>query len=343
MEKNDLIRVISPTPSDAEAIQEVSIRPTSFQTYIGQDTIKEGLSLALKAAQKRNEPMEHLLLSGPPGLGKTSLALVVANETAQKLHITSAPALERPRDIVGLLLSLKEGELLFIDEIHRLNKVTEEILYPAMEDFKLDITMGKGKTAKSKRLPLKRFTLIGATTQEGNISAPLRARFGFRYRLSFYGEETLSQILKNSSEKLGVLYTEEGIQYIAKRSRGTPRIANRLLKRVRDYAQVHGTGTLTKESAEKTLRLLKIDDQGLDDTDRNILFILIQQYHGGPVGLEAIAAHMGEEKETLEEVYEPYLIQKGLIARTPRGRIATPLAHTTYGQFSSMMLGKSLP
>ena len=306
---------------------ENSIRPKSFDTYIGQSTLKETLKISIEAAQKRGLPLDHLLFYGPPGLGKTTLAGVIAEQMEVDIKITSAPALERPRDIIGILMSLKGGEILFIDEIHRLNRVSEEILYPAMEDFSLDMTTGKSQTVKTLRVPLPKFTLIGATTKAGALSGPLRDRFGIIHRLEFYSEEELSQVVKRTAKILNIEVTEEGAHAIAKRSRGTPRIANRLVKRVSDYALVKYDGKITEIIANKALDILNIDNLGLDITDRNLLKLIIEKYNGGPVGIETISAALGEDVRTVEDVYEPFLLQAGFIQRTPRGRTATKFAY----------------
>lgn len=306
---------------------ENCIRPKSFDTYIGQSALKETLKITIEAAQKREKPLDHLLFYGPPGLGKTTLAGVIAEQMAVEIKITSAPALERPRDIIGILMSLKGGEILFIDEIHRLNKVAEEILYPAMEDFFLDMTTGKSQTVKTLRVPLPKFTLIGATTKAGELSGPLRDRFGIIHRLEFYNEEELSQVIKRTAGILEIEITDDGAYAIARRSRGTPRIANRLIKRVSDYALVKFDGKIDENIANKALDTLKIDGYGLDSTDRSLLKMIIEKYDGGPVGIETLAAALGEDVRTLEDVCEPFLLQAGLLQRTPRGRKVT---HATY-------------
>lgn len=306
---------------------ENSIRPKSFETYIGQTALKETLKITIEAAKKREMPLDHLLFYGPPGLGKTTLAGVIAEQMGVDIKITSAPALERPRDIIGILMSLKGGEILFIDEIHRLNKIAEEILYPAMEDFSLDMTTGKSQTVKTLRVPLPKFTLIGATTKAGALSGPLRDRFGIIHRLEFYNEEELSMVVKRTAGILDIDVDEEGAHVIARRSRGTPRIANRLVKRVADYALVKSDGKITKDIANKALDVLNIDNSGLDSTDRNLLKLIIDKYNGGPVGIETIAAALGEDVRTIEDVCEPYLLQSGLLQRTPRGRMVSPAAY----------------
>ncbi len=312
--------VVKPEAVDCDKNFENCIRPKSFDTYIGQSALKDTLKITIKAAQKREKPLDHLLFYGPPGLGKTTLAGVIAQEMGVEIKITSAPALERPRDIIGILMSLQGGEILFIDEIHRLNKVAEEILYPAMEDFYLDMTTGKSQTVKTLRVPLPKFTLIGATTKAGELSGPLRDRFGIIHRLEFYTDEELAQVIKRTAGILEIEIDEKGALAIARRSRGTPRIANRLVKRVSDYALVKHDGKITEDIANKSLDILKIDEFGLDTTDRCLLKLIIEKYEGGPVGIETIAAAIGEDVRTLEDVCEPFLLQAGLLQRTPRGR-----------------------
>ncbi len=329
--KTDKNPVISAESGDFDKSFENTIRPKSFDTYIGQTSLKETLKITIEAAKKRNAPLDHLLFYGPPGLGKTTLAGVIAEQMGVNIKITSAPALERPRDIIGILMSLKGGEILFIDEIHRLNKIAEEILYPAMEDFYLDITTGKSQTVKTLRIELPKFTLIGATTKAGELSGPLRDRFGIIHRLEFYTPEELSQVIKRTAGILNIEITDEGAYAIAKRSRGTPRIANRLVKRVADYALVKHDGKITQEIADKSLDILKIDNFGLDNTDRNLLKLIIEKYDGGPVGIETIAAAIGEDVRTIEDVCEPFLLQAGLIQRTPRGRKVSPQAYRHLG------------
>ena len=310
---------------------ENSIRPKSFESYIGQSALKETLKITIEAAKKREMPLDHLLFYGPPGLGKTTLAGVIAEQMGVEIKITSAPALERPRDIIGILMSLKGGEILFIDEIHRLNKVAEEILYPAMEDFFLDMTTGKSQTVKTLRVPLPKFTLIGATTKAGELSGPLRDRFGIIHRLEFYTDEELSQVITRTAGLLKIDISKAGALAIAGRSRGTPRIANRLIKRVSDYALVKSDGRITEEIANKALDILKIDACGLDSTDRSLLKMIIEKYDGGPVGIETLAAALGEDVRTLEDLCEPFLLQAGLLQRTPRGRKVTPAAFRHLG------------
>jgi holliday junction DNA helicase RuvB len=306
--------------------QEERLRPQIISDYIGQKALKEVLDIAIKAAKVRQESLDHLLLYGPPGLGKTTMSLILAAEMGVNCKITSAPALERPRDIVGLLVNLEAGDILFIDEIHRLSRVTEEILYPAMEDYRLDITIGKGSSARTRSLPLPRFTLVGATTRVGALTSPLRDRFGLIQRLRFYELDELTQIILRTARLLSTPITPTGAEEIARRSRGTPRIANRLLKRVRDYMQVKETGEINQAIAAEALELFNVDPCGLDWTDRRLLTFMIEHFNGGPVGLETMAASTGEDAQTIEEVYEPYLLQIGYLNRTPRGRIATPAA-----------------
>lgn len=315
-----------PEVIDFDRSFENNIRPKTFDNYIGQSSLKETLKISIGAAQKRELPLDHILFYGPPGLGKTTLAGVIATEMGVDIKITSAPALERPRDIIGILMSLKGGEILFIDEIHRLNKVAEEILYPAMEDFTLDMTSGKNQSVKTLRIPVPKFTLIGATTKAGALSGPLRDRFGIVHRLEFYNIEELTQVVKRTAAILDIKITDEGAYAIAKRSRGTPRIANRLVKRVGDYALVKFDGQITEKIAQQSLDNLKIDDLGLDNTDRCLLRLIIEKFDGGPVGVETLSAALGEDVRTIEDVCEPYLLQAGFLQRTPRGRKVSPEA-----------------
>lgn len=317
---------LSPSVTEFDMTFENNIRPKTFDSYIGQTNLKNMLKISIEAAKKREVPLDHLLFYGPPGLGKTTLACVIANETGADIKITSAPALERPRDIIGILMSLKAGEVLFIDEIHRLNKVAEEILYPAMEDFYLDMNTGKGQSLKTLRVPVPKFTLIGATTKAGSLSGPLRDRFGIVHRLEFYSDEELKQVVKRTADILNIKITDDGAAAISKRSRGTPRIANRLVKRVADYAIVIADGVVNEKIANDALDNLNIDKFGLDTTDRALLTVIAEKYQGGPVGLETLAASLGEDSKTIEEVYEPYLLQEGFIQRTSKGRKLTPYA-----------------
>lgn len=310
---------------------ENSLRPKNLSEYIGQTKVKENLSIFIKAAKLRNEPLDHVLLYGPPGLGKTTLSCIIANELSVNIRITSGPAIEKPGDLAAILTNLNEGDVLFIDEIHRMSRNVEEILYPAMEDFAIDIITGKGQMAASYHLPLPKFTLVGATTRVGQLTAPLRDRFGVIQRLELYNSLELSNIIKRSAAILGIPIDEEGTLEIARRSRGTPRIANRLLKRVRDFAQVMNNGVITYEISKTALDRLEIDELGLDSNDRRMLNTIIKYYNGGPVGIETLAAAIGEESVTIEDVYEPYLMQIGFLNRTQRGRCVTKAAYDHMG------------
>ncbi|MBV8245536.1 MAG: Holliday junction branch migration DNA helicase RuvB [Candidatus Eremiobacteraeota bacterium] len=324
-------RVLDPALSLEDEVYGVSLRPRSFEQYVGQATVVENLKISIDAARKRNEPLEHVLFYGPPGLGKTTLAALIAKELGSALRPTSGPTLEKPKDLVGILTALDEGDVLFIDEIHRLGHVVEEFLYPAMEDFQIDFVVDRGAFAKTLRLPLKRFTLIGATTRAGMLSAPLRERFGIAHHLDYYTPEELAQIVVRSAEVLGVPIEEEGAKTIASRSRGTPRVANRLLRRVRDFAEVRAQGTITAAVADEALHREGVDALGLDRLDRAFLRTIVEHYRGGPVGMAAIAATLTEDAETLEDVVEPYLLKAGFVVRTASGRKATPAAYAHLG------------
>lgn len=329
MEGNE--RFITSTKNLTDAEIENSLRPTTFDEYIGQTKVKESLSVYIKAAKERKESLDHVLLYGPPGLGKTTLSHIIANELGSQFKVTSGPAIEHAADLAAILTNLNKNDVLFIDEIHRLNKTVEEILYPAMEDFALDFIVGKGPSARNMRLKIKPFTLIGATTRAGMLTNPLRDRFGVICRLELYSTEELSVIIDRSAKILGVAMDKDASLEIAKRSRGTPRIANRLLKRVRDYAQVLGEGHVTKEIANRTLEIMEIDELGLDTIDRKIMLSIINKFGGGPVGLDTLSATISEDASTIEDVYEPYLLQLGFISRTPRGRIALEPAYKHFG------------
>ena len=319
--------LVSPDDTLEDEVYGASLRPRSFDEYVGQTTVVENLKIAIDAARRRGEPLEHILFYGPPGLGKTTLAALIARDMGRSLRPTSGPTLEKPKDLVGILTSLEEGDVLFIDEIHRLGRVVEEFLYPAMEDFQIDFLVDRGAYAKTIKLPLKRFTLVGATTRAGMLSAPLRERFGIMHHLDYYSVEELQRIVLRSSSVLGVPIEEEGAHTIAARSRGTPRIANRLLRRVRDFAEVRAGGRITREVADEALQREGVDELGLDRLDRAFLRTIVEQYGGGPVGIAAIAATLTEDSETLEDVVEPYLLKQGFVVRTASGRKATPPAY----------------
>lgn len=325
-------RIVSRSFREGEDEQEQSLRPKSLREYIGQESFKQNLHISIEAALKRHEPLDHLLLYGPPGLGKTTLAGIIAAEMGQNIRITSGPAIERAGDLASILTNLADGDVLFIDEIHRLSHSVEEVLYPAMEDCALDIMIGKGPTARSIRLDLPRFTLVGATTRAGLLSAPLRDRFGILFRLEMYTPNELSAIVRRSAGILGVEADEEGILEIARRSRGTPRIANRMLRRVRDYAQIRADGVITLNVAQEALNMMDVDELGLERLDRTMLTTMIDKFGGGPVGLETLSAMTGEDASTIEDVYEPYLMQLGFMMRTPRGRVVMPAAYDHLGR-----------
>jgi Holliday junction DNA helicase RuvB len=335
-------RSTSSAASGDDARFDLTLRPRNFAEVVGQRALIDNLKVFVKAAAGRKEPLDHVLFCGPPGLGKTSLAHVIANELGSQIHVTSGPALERKGDLAGILTNLAENDVLFIDEIHRMNPAIEENLYPAMESFTFDIVIGDGAGARALRLPLKRFTLIGATTRTGLLTGPLRDRFGIVSRLDYYPAEDLQEIVRRSAEKLSVRLEEAGAREIARRSRGTPRIANRLLRRVRDFAEVEGDGKVSKAVADRALLRLEVDAQGLDSMDRKILFALVDKFGGGPVGLDTLAVATGERSDTLEDVYEPYLLTEGYLARTPRGRVATQRAFEHLGRKAPAGLQGSL-
>lgn len=323
-------RITQPEPikeDENEQLIEITLRPKDFSSYVGQDRLKKNMLLAITAAKKRGEPLDHVLLYGPPGLGKTTMASVIAHEMGANIRVTSGPAIERAGDLASLLTNLEDGDILFIDEIHRLHRSVEEVLYSAMEDFKLDIMLGKGPSARSLRLDLPRFTIIGATTRTGSLAAPLRDRFGLQHRLEFYTDDEIAQIIKRAAGILSVDIKKEAADHLSKRSRLTPRIANRLLKRVRDYADVNGDGIIDTEITRKAMALMEIDELGLDPADRRVIEAIIEHYKGGPVGVDTLAALTGDERTTIEDFFEPYLMQIGLLERTPRGRKATHKAY----------------
>ncbi len=331
MDASDEARVLTSKTQGDDAELDLNLRPQRLEDYVGQKHIKDNLHVFVAAAKKRKQPMDHVLLHGAPGLGKTTLAHILAKEMGVNIRVTSGPAIERAGDLAAVLSNLESGDILFIDEIHRLNRVIEEVLYPAMEDFQLDIVIGKGPSARTVRLDLNHFTLIGATTRLSLISSPLRDRFGVSYRLDFYEPDELIHILQRSAKILGAAINDDAAEVIASRSRRTPRVANRLLKRVRDFAEVKGDGTITKELAERALQTLDIDPLGLDHVDRKILRYIIEKFEGGPVGLNTIAAAVAEEQDTIEDIYEPFLLQLGFLSRTPRGRMVTPAAYRHLG------------
>jgi Holliday junction DNA helicase RuvB len=324
-------RFVAPSPSEDEAQYEAGLRPRSLNEYIGQDRLRDNLHVSIAAARGRREALDHVLLYGPPGLGKTTLAYVIGNEMGVAVRATAGPVIERPGDLAGMLTDLQEHQVLFIDEIHRMSPVIEEILYPAMEDYELDIVIGQGPGARSVKVPLQKFTLIGATTRAGLLTSPLRARFGIVHRLDFYTNEDIEEIVRRSARILDVTLQDDAAAQIARRSRGTPRVANRLLRRVRDFAQVRADGRISGEVARKAMDLVGVDDNGFDEVDRRLLQTIIDKFSGGPVGVNSLAAAINEEKDAIEDMYEPFLIQAGFLDRTPRGRVATPRAYEYFG------------
>jgi holliday junction DNA helicase RuvB len=324
-------RLLAAAPAAEDAQYEAGLRPRSLDDYIGQDHVRDNLQVSVAAARGRGEALDHVLLYGPPGLGKTTLAYVIGNEMGVPVRATAGPVIERPGDLVAMLTNLQQHEVLFIDEIHRLAPATEEILYPAMEDYEIDIVIGQGPSARSVKVPLQKFTLIGATTRAGLLTSPLRARFGIVHRLDFYNERDIEEIVRRSARILGVPIDPEAAAEVGRRSRGTPRIANRLLRRVRDFAQVRADGHVTGDVARAALKLLEVDDLGFDEVDRKLLRTIIDKFSGGPVGVNSIAAAINEEKDAIEDIYEPFLIQAGFLDRTPRGRVVTPRAYEYFG------------
>jgi Holliday junction DNA helicase RuvB len=324
--------LLTPAPLDDDAQYDAGLRPRKLEDYIGQDRVRENLEVSIAAARQRDEALDHVLLYGPPGLGKTTLAYVIANELGVTVRATSGPVIEKPGDLVGILSNLQAREVLFIDEIHRMQPAIEEILYPAMEDFEADIVIGQGPGARSVKLPIERFTLVGATTRAGLLTSPLRARFGIVHRLDFYTEADIEEIVRRSARILGVELVGNAANEIARRSRGTPRIANRLLRRVRDFAQVRADGRITTQVAEAAMKLLEVDQYGFDDVDRRLMLTIIEKFGGGPVGLSSIAAATSEEPDAIEDMHEPFLIQIGFLERTPRGRVATARAYEYFGR-----------
>jgi len=324
-------RIVSPGRGDEDAQYEAGLRPRTLDDYIGQDRVRENLHVSIQAAKQRGEALDHVLLYGPPGLGKTTLATVIANELEVPIRATAGPVIEKAGDLAAMLTNLQDREVLFIDEVHRMSPAIEEILYPAMEDYELDIMIGQGPSARSVKVPVQRFTLIGATTRTGLLTAPLRARFGIVHRLDFYGQDEIREIVERSARILGVPIDRDAAGELALRSRGTPRVANRLLRRVRDYAQVRASGHITLEVAKRALALLEVDERGFDEIDRRLLRTIIEKFNGGPVGVASLAAAMSEERDAIEDIYEPFLIQIGFLDRTPRGRVATASAYTYFG------------